>query len=389
MISPVADVSTTFEGIADCRMASENDSLRMSPGPNVFYKINENSIDYFVEISRLSDVDNVKGSGVTVEAYCILVEPKFCNNLVKDLSTCMPLEVGLLHLRRVRKQPISKKGVRNKERSVTQSERPNVMLQVLLGTCATVDPFTTPNSKGFRIPVEISSIRGQVQHTEKIVQILSQHGPLHKVMVPNHPPQSEQEWKSYNSTWPTHYYPLKTAEYQKQQKALSLDELKTMRSFILDAIKGQTVLIVDPESKQVVANTKREISLRSKEQCQLSLPLVNCLATPVLLSIQGVSRLERQNQVQQQNLNDSAHDNRAETKIGQHQYLCTGYDMYCYYEPSVFEAMACLHSRLRRLVYCKAGSPNEAVWRNGCSRHYIHDLPDANHRYRVFEYHEC
>jgi tRNA(Arg) A34 adenosine deaminase TadA len=324
-----------------------------------------------------------------VEAYCILVEPKSCNNLIKELSSCLPLEEELHHLKRARKQPISRKEVRNEDddtRScIPPSKRSMVMLQVLLGTRAAVSPFTSTSDV-----LAKTSSSSVDQQSEKIVKILSHHGSLHKVRVPKRPPQSEQEWKIFNAVWPTHYYPLKTAEYQQQQKVLSPDELKTMQRFILDAIEGQTVLIVDPELKEVVADTKGEIFARSNESCYpSSAPIVNCLTTPVLLSIQGISRLERQSQVKQLNVTDSVLDNREESKKLQHQYLCNGYDMYCYYEPSVFEAMACLHSRLRRLVYCKAGTKSSdiAVWRNGCSRHYIHDLKDTNHRFRVFEYH--
>ena len=81
--------------------------------------------------------------------------------------------------------------------------------------------------------------------------------------------------------------------------------------------------------------------------------------------------------------------------------LCSS-DMYSFYEPNVFEAMACLHSRLRRLVYSvpktqstsistghttqrkECGSRN--IWGNGISKHDIHHLPGTNHNYRAFEY---
>jgi tRNA(Arg) A34 adenosine deaminase TadA len=367
----------------------------ISPGQHEINKIDDNSVDYFVEISRPSNVEGDKDSGVTEEAYCILVEPKSCNNVIKELSSCLPLEEGLLHLRRVRKleQPISRKEGWNEDDdtrpSFPPSTRPKVALQVLLGTCTTLSPFMS-SSNGCSTTVDTTSVKNYELLSEKIVKLFSQHGPLYKVMVPKRPPQSEQEWKLYNGIWPTQYYPLKTAEYHEQQKALSLDEKKTMRLFILDAIKRQTVLIVDSKLKEVVADTSCEISTRSKEQGHSPSSLIDILATPVLLSIQGISRLERQNQIKQRNLSDSAvDDGSTETKTRQHQYLCTGYDMYCYYEPCVFEAMACLHSRLRRLVYCRSEPtfPHRAVWRNGCSAHFIHDLPDTNHRYRVFEYH--
>jgi tRNA-specific adenosine deaminase 3 len=124
-------------------------------------------------------------------------------------------------------------------------------------------------------------------------------------------------------------------------------------------------------------------------------PMENCLATPVLLAIQGISRKERESQLQQQcePTDNNEYQHKEFAKRQGQQYLCTGYDMYSFYEPSIFEAMACLHSRLRRLIYCRHqlvdGSHTarpHAVWTNGCTQHHIHDLPRTNHRYRVFEY---
>ena len=150
-------------------------------------------------------------------------------------------------------------------------------------------------------------------------------------------------------------------------------------------MKNRSVLVVDPTSGDVVVN--------SQQECDEQAPDVpkgfvdNCLATPILLAIQGVSRTERQNLL---NDNKDGHSNPSSSDaaaLQRGQYLCTGYDMYCFYEPNVFEAMSCLHSRLRRLIYCSKADPVNAVLQRGCSKFYIHDLPGTNHRYRVFEYH--
>mmetsp|Transcript_8043 Transcript_8043/g.23771 ORF Transcript_8043/g.23771 Transcript_8043/m.23771 type:complete len:207 (-) Transcript_8043:350-970(-) len=89
------------------------------------------------------------------------------------------------------------------------------------------------------------------------------------------------------------------------------------------------------------------------------------------------------------------------------QYICTGYDMYTFYEPTIFEAMACLHSRLRRLIYFVPSSDSSsaaaassmdasktncnptitsAVWGLGISKQGVHHLQGTNHNYRAFEY---
>jgi tRNA(Arg) A34 adenosine deaminase TadA len=72
--------------------------------------------------------------------------------------------------------------------------------------------------------------------------------------------------------------------------------------------------------------------------------------------------------------------------------LCTNYDVYCVREPTVFEAMALLHARIRRLVFCQARSAvssavvgDDNTNDRGITQHMIHALQHTNHRYRAFQ----
>ena len=144
----------------------------------------------------------------------------------------------------------------------------------------------------------------------------------------------------------------------------------------------------------------------------------NPLATPIMLALQGVSRLERSevlsavaNDVDAEystnnctgtphSVSENSNLDTCKTAGRRHQhYLCTGFDLYASYEPSVMEAMACVHSRLRRLIFLSSSScattgrtDNETsrCWRpafeNGCSVHFVHCLPGTNHKYRVFHF---
>jgi tRNA(Arg) A34 adenosine deaminase TadA len=210
------------------------------------------------------------------------------------------------------------------------------------------------------------------------------------VVVPKYPPQSEEEWKKMNAIWPTQYQPLKTQEFHRQRQALSSAELEIMQQHMLVTMKERAVLIVDPSSNRIVVDSGQERTVQSRDSPEGFID--NCLATPVLLAIQGVSRIERQNQEKDRNDAKVVRDRSDTSTTSQrHQYLCTGYDMYCYYEPNVFEAMSCLHSRLRRLVYYNQGEAADAnngatILQRGCSKYHIHDLAGTNHRYRVFQY---
>ena len=72
-------------------------------------------------------------------------------------------------------------------------------------------------------------------------------------------------------------------------------------------IRKQIVVIVDPINRKIVASSDRE-------QQERAIMSNNPLATPVLLAIQGVSRIERE-----------AARNLSAVEFSRGQYLCTGY----------------------------------------------------------------
>mmetsp|Transcript_8147 Transcript_8147/g.9324 ORF Transcript_8147/g.9324 Transcript_8147/m.9324 type:complete len:419 (+) Transcript_8147:54-1310(+) len=385
-----------------------------------------------------------------VEAFCICVEPKACSRVVKELSSTLPLEGGLSHLKRVRKRilsstsssssissmPISTATKLPESNNVTISDshtdnttkipiRPNKRLKssfVLELLIRIQDSRLNPSSSDLLSSPSSSSLSVEEESIQNH-PIVQEFGPLYSVIVPKYDPRSEQEWKEHNSIWPTHYYPLKFDEHKRKQIALSESELDQMKKFIDHSISTQSVLIVDPKHNQkgddeihpsIVSISQRERTLQiqqSKKQKQYNQPAFslldnNPLATPILLAIQGVSRREREANASIADNSSSIDDtnidicaivpgsniNDEEQQLyRQRQYLCTGYDLYCFHEPSIFESMACLHSRVRRLVYFVSkdptGPPNDGViWGHGISKHGVHDLPGTNHNYRAFEY---
>lgn len=421
-----------------------------------------------VEIISPKDKDSDNDPVRSIEAFCLHVEPRACSRVVKDLSSTLPLEDCLSHLKRVRRRhlpskistdatatsitPITDQKLPNQNTNASKSindheytplptgpktspanDRPkkrqktNFVLEILIGTSSRLNSVNEPSVEDH--------------------PIVREFGALHSVMVPKYEPRSEQEWKEHNVVWPTLYHPLRFEEYKKQQLALSGTELKRMKELMDRCILTRSVLIVDPNEHDpkdpvtnksgnnentkdgsridlgVVSMSRREQSLQDKlsqlqqqQQNGSSVSLLdnNPLATPILLALQGVSRREREAKTSSDGVSaidgpskepDSI-QSQPQNKRG--QYICTGYDMYSFYEPNVFEAMACLHSRLRRLVYfvsddqsfhCCSSHANPkkdsritnngtdaVVWAHGLSKHDIHNLSGTNHNYRAFEY---
>ncbi|WIA19140.1 hypothetical protein OEZ85_003788 [Tetradesmus obliquus] len=61
-------------------------------------------------------------------------------------------------------------------------------------------------------------------------------------------------------------------------------------------------------------------------------------------------------------------------------YLCTGYDAFLAAEPCTMCAMALLHSRLARVVYCKQSHSHGALG----GRYRLHEQKTLNHHYKVY-----
>jgi tRNA(Arg) A34 adenosine deaminase TadA len=316
-----------------------------------------------------------------VEAYVAIVEPKECGPLVKQLSRNLPLTEGtidLSHLRRVKRtllpstnvERISETDVEtsvlkyqdldvqqtSKKRQRTTDE--SIHLEVLLGAVHVID----------RMILE----KGSSCAPGKLLNELN----IHRMHVPARPPDSELEWKEFHARWPTAFFPNKTREYREKEMQLSLDEIQQMRrsmqEAISDSLRGDSkksingAIVVSPETGRVIARASDERDVQLASMCEQ-----NPLATSILLALQGVSRREREVAIEKGMDSDT---------FQKGQYLCTGYDIYTTLEPTVFEAMALVHARVRRVVY--GSSPPTSL--GGISCMSVHALPGTNHHYRAF-----
>lgn len=355
-----------------------------------------------------------------VEAYISKIEPTKCGKLVKELGYLLPLikfddikctideDTGdkeyqwpaLGHLRRVRRKqacteilhpleapPKKRKKVKKKNASE------DIVLEILLGSVTEIDSILNESNK-----TEVAARR------TKLLELMSSGNlQMEKRMLPGRPAKSQTEIDEWikldngNGWWPTHYFEKQSTEYREKELELSLDEewgpmrkhlLEAFRDAkhyqeeesIITAFKGYGAVIVCPESDQVVSRSFNEWSAKlqegyAKNEDQKKLLLGNPLNTPAMLAIQGVSRIERQLASGKEMDSDSF-------KNG--QYLCTGYDVYLSKEPGVFESMALVHSRVRRVIFCMINKDDGGLGGTG-SAASVHELPGTNHRFRAFK----
>jgi hypothetical protein len=365
--------------------------------------------------------------------------------------------VDLSHLKRVHKQqqkqldPPNTTDRHNGEDSSLQppskKQKPTVQLQVLVGAVVEIDQLLhhaseKDNSVGSSDDSRNMALAALLEH------LVCTHGPLKTVHVPARPPSSKEEWIEWNNQWwPTTYDPSSWQDFQARQWALDPQEMEQMKQNMEKLLQqGSTVveadqtsqslraMVVDPRLDKVVSSSWVEKQLQEEQlrprlypqqHDRLRLGDVNPLSTPIILALQGVSRLERQEASPPRQITTlQAETNGIEVSMAdssvskgenpndqpprgqQQQYLCTGYDLYTTSEPSVFEAMACVHARLRRLIFLspsaslrQTSSPGgntttiatifgrgRCAFENGCSVHFVHSLPGTNHKYRAFQY---
>jgi len=373
-------------------IAHNGESQGVSSSPHTFLHQGDSSHS-FVEYLGLDDPSNTTSNrSFTVDALAVDVDAKDCSRIVKTLSRYLPLPPTLQHLKRVKKSTTnvvkdseakspSQKRIRTEPEPEPKRPPSQQRLQILLG----LSPLSTllesfevvDDSEGGKLllsPADqllalITNEKSSLSSSTSGTTSLSESGLLQNIIVPNHPPNSQEEAKLANQLWPTHFFPLKTLEYQEQKRSLSLQEFEIMVNNVEElSTQNNEAFVFDPSSNRVLSKSGNEERLQNAATLETSsICQRNPLATPILLAIQGISRLERQG--------NSDH------------YLCSGFHLYCNYEPCVFESMALVHSRFGRVIWASlTPDPPGSVLRQGISIHSIHCLPGTNHHFRAFEY---
>jgi tRNA(Arg) A34 adenosine deaminase TadA len=268
--------------------------------------------------------------------------------------------IDLSHLRRVRRRhqvPSSDE---------TKTNNQNLILHVLLGAVVDIEDIRSLNLSEYNVDWT----------TDVTIEAL-----------PGRMAESVSELQEFNQRWPTVYFPNRTVAHLRAERCLSSDTLQQleygMEAALQDGVDG--VVILDPRTGTILgrASEERQQQQQYLEQhvpsasdaATMTLTSLNPLCTPILFAIQAVSRLERKRAC-------DVGINHVDFTTG--QYLCTNLVCCTVREPSAFEAMALVHARISMVVFGTTACSEDKA---GLTKHYIHNLPDTNHRYRAFQCH--
>lgn len=344
---------------------------------------NSDEIPLFIEILPSCN-DSVPRGPDRIEVLISAVDPQDCGPLLKDLSKMMvPRDESLAHLKRV-KRCAATTATNDSSSCCSNIDFENDMMGQ--------QPPTKKAKLNLLILMCRSTTTTHSQHITVVAALVQKYNlQLQTIHVPGRPAESSHELQEFNAIWPTIYFKKNTREHQE----LSDDFIKlssspgevnhmVVRGMALahadldqygcsgnrNGGGGGGAVIMDPVSETVISKSHDEWTLLTTT----STP-TNPLCTPVLLALQGVSRLERRAAL--------GYGMESE-EFTKGQYLCTGYDIYLTREPSVFEAMALVHSRMRRVVFAVSNLEDGGLGGTGESS-AVHCLPATNHRYRVFK----
>jgi hypothetical protein len=214
--------------------------------------------------------------------YVTRVKPQQCGPLIKDLEQQHgSRSESVSHLKRVRKvsttAPTDSPPAKKPKTSNT--------LQVLLGA---VNDF------------------GENDWNELLTKYSTT---LETCWLPGRPAESKEELEEFNQEWPTVYFHKQTQQHEKEELALTKEEIDKMAEGMLQAIhdaKQVTKLvngdnattcisgavIVCPVSNKLVATANDE-RIKQRKPGESLPDALNPLCTSILLAIQGVSRRER------------------------------------------------------------------------------------------------
>jgi len=293
---------------------------------------------YFVEI--FLNNQNCTGPNF-IDVYVSEIKPSSCRTFVDELSkflssneelidrTGSVIFPSLTHLRRVRRRttainackqkPSTKDDTSSSSNEPLVSFKTNVVvkLEVLLTSVQFLDYIISSNEK---VREQWNSIVNKYD-----LRVI-------KISVPGRSAISKEEineWKSrqnddlddekveglsdikITSFWPTVFFPEKTHEYMLSKLELTNDDIQYMRNGMMEAINDSKqhrsiscryipgAVILSPSTKRVVASSFQELKLQTDllhtldHGIDMDLLQVNPLCTPILLSIQGISRRER------------------------------------------------------------------------------------------------
>eukprot|EP01025_Chloroclados_australasicus_P059575 TRINITY_DN7538_c0_g1_i11.p1 TRINITY_DN7538_c0_g1~~TRINITY_DN7538_c0_g1_i11.p1 ORF type:complete len:372 (-),score=25.79 TRINITY_DN7538_c0_g1_i11:385-1500(-) len=288
-------------------------------------------------------------------------------------------------------------------------------------------------------PCNENDTDGEYQMPDVIRDIINELDvKLYEAQVPKHAPRNKEQREEYSKVWPVNYRPLDSSmlnnpeiisQEQQQEmeqymrKCFKLQKDKANAALIVDPITSKCVAVgIDDEQHVLrhaimcaidnVANTHSGNKATSKISRERDSPTSVTEEQPQFKksrveyedalpqkqhSIQGVQNQNKYNATENQNDQDQVDNQNNLSDVAnittckqcnslqcvcmdRVPYMCTGYHCYVIREPCVMCAMALVHSRVTRVVYCVKDNEFGALG----GKFNLQEQKSLNHHYEVY-----